>query len=215
MAHSLIIVSRRYNGHEVWTALGVIQERGHSFEVVSTGLIIEDEKTRRRNTIERLVYDVTLDELESYDGVMVISGDPGDTTAYWTDKHVQNIIRRAHELDLAIAGICVGVPTIRLAANGKRVSAFPLVPSLDLLHRAGATVTTVTVTVDGKLVTAEHQMATQMWAEEFCNVLEGKPPSYSFTDSGYTPGRPMPEHRVPKALRAVQKRVRNRKLRDL
>ncbi len=87
MAHSLIIVSRRYNGHEVWTALGVIQERGHTFEVVSTGLIIMDEKTGRKNNIERLVYDVPLAEIPEYDGVMVISGNPDDTTAYWTDRH--------------------------------------------------------------------------------------------------------------------------------
>ncbi len=215
MAHSLIIVSRRYNGHEVWTALGVIQERGHTFEVVSTGLIIMDEKTGRKNNIERLVYDVPLAEIPEYDGVMVISGNPDDTTAYWTDRHVQRIILTAHNHDLAIAGICVGVPTIRLAAKDKKVSAFPLVSSLDLLHRAGATVTTLTLTVDGKLVTAEHQMATQMWAEEYCNVLEGKPPQYSFHDSGYRPGKPMAEKRVPKELRTVQRRVRMSKNEDV
>lgn len=210
MAHSVVIISRRYNGHEVWTALGVMQERGHTFEVVSTGLTIMDEKTGRRNTIDRFVTDVVKPELGTvFQGLMVISGNPDDTVAYWTNPHVQDLVKDAHAKDMPIAAICVGVPTIRLAAAGKRVSAFPLVPSLDLLHRAGATVTTVTVTVDGKLVTAEHQMATQMWAEEYCNVLEGKPPQYSFTDSGYTPGRPMPEHRVPKELRVVQKRVRD------
>jgi hypothetical protein len=30
-------------------------------------------------------------------------------------------------------------------------------------------------------------MASQMWAEEFCNMLEGKETEYTLTDSGFVP----------------------------
>ena len=56
---------------------------------------------------------------------------------------------------------------------------------------------TVALTRDQNLVTAEHQMATQMWAEEFCNMLEGRDSEHVMTESGFTPmGRermPIPE----------------------
>lgn len=205
MSHVLVITSRRYNGHELWTALIVMQERGHTFEVVSTGKTIRDEKTKKANTIERLVYDVTPKELEKFNGLLVISGNPQDTEAYWTDKHVKLLVETADDLKQGIGGICAGVPTVRYAAKGKRVSFFPLAKSRELLMRAEAILTTLTLSVDDRLVTAEHQMATEMWAEEFCNVLEGKATQYKFVDSGYTPGVILPEHRIPKELRYVRK----------
>ena len=30
-------------------------------------------------------------------------------------------------------------------------------------------------------------MMTEMWGEEISNLLEGKPPQYAFTDTGFTP----------------------------
>jgi putative intracellular protease/amidase len=189
MSHVLVICARRYNGHELWTALEVMMDRGHTFEVVSTQLQIADELTLRPNVISRKVYDVPNDE--GFDGIMVVSGNMADTEAYWHDDHVVGLIKKFDAASKGIAAICCSVPTIAPVAAGKRVSFFPLIRSRDRLRNHGAILTTVTLSVDDRLVTAEHQMATQMWAEEFCNVLEGKPTQYTFHDSGYTPkGRP-------------------------
>lgn len=208
MSHVLVVCARRYNGHELWTALDVMQDRGHTFEVVSTDRIIRDELTLQPNSIERLVYDVQVqDAVEQFDGIMIVSGNMSDTEAYWSDNHVLALIQAFADADKAIAAICCSVPTIRGVARGKRVSFFPLLRSRDALRNAGAILTTVTLTVDGKLVTAEHQMATQMWAEEYCNVLEGLPPQYTFHDSGYTPkGRP---RRPPKEVQKVLDQLRS------
>lgn len=110
-----------------------------------------------------------------------------DTEAYWKDQKVLDIFRVANEQQLPIAAICCSVPTIRYEAKGKKVSFFPLVRSREALQQAGAILQSVALTVDGNLVTAEHQVATQMWATEWCNLLEGKPQQYVLTDSGYTP----------------------------
>lgn len=191
MSNVLVVCAKRYNGHELWTALGVMQSRGHTFEVVSQETIIRDELTLQPNSIKRTVYEVAPEELDSFDGIMIVSGNMADTERYWDDKHVLQLIEGTNQQDKAVAAICCSVPTVRYAAEGKKVSFYPLVRSRERLTNAGAILQTVAVTVDDKLVTAEHQMATQMWAEEFCNVLEGKPQEHILQDSGYVPkGRP-------------------------
>lgn len=197
MSHILVVCARRYNGHELWTALGVIQERGHTFELISTDYVIQDEITMQPNRIERIIDEVATDELFGFDAFMIVSGNMKDTEAYWNNNRVLEYVMDFNEDNRPIAAICCSVPTIREVAKGKKVSFFPLVRSRQLLGDAGAILQTVALTVDQNLVTAEHQMATQMWAEEFCNLIEGKPKQYTFVDSGYTPkGRermPIPE----------------------
>lgn len=191
----LIVVAQHFNGHELWTSLGVLKQRGHTFEVISTHTDIADEVTGQKVAIKRTIDDV--DSLEEFDAFMVISGNMADTELYWKHPKVQSYVDEAHSKDMPIAAICCSVPTIRNAAKGKRVSFFPLIRSEDLLKQAGAILSTLTYSVDGKLVTAEHQMATQMWAEAFCDVLEGKKHAVELVDSKYMPlGRerkPIPE----------------------
>jgi putative intracellular protease/amidase len=185
MAHVLVVVARQYNGHELWTSLGILQGRGHTFEVVSKSTHLVDEVTGRRNTIARTYNEIT--SLDNFDALMFISGNMADTEEHWTHLHVQKLVQLAIEKDIPISAICCSVPTIRKAAKGRKVSFFPLIRSRELLRNAGAILQTVSITVDGNLVTAEHQMCTQMWAEEFCNVLEHKPVQLKLVDSKYTP----------------------------
>lgn len=199
MSHILVVCARRYNGHELWTALGVIKQRGHTFELISTDRIIQDEITMEPNKIERTISQVSAREIEEgkFDAFMIVSGNMADTEAYWKNEKVLQYIATANDAELPIAAICCSVPTVRYAATEKKVSFFPLVRSRRLLEDAGAILQTVALTRDQNLVTAEHQMASQMWAEEFCNLIEGKDPEYTFSDSGYVPkGRermPIPE----------------------
>jgi len=187
MSHVLVVCARRYNGHELWTALGVIQERGHTFDLLSTDYVIQDELTMRPNRIKHTVDDVKEYDSSLYDGFMIVSGNMADTEAYWKDERVLRYIRQANIVNHPIAAICCSAPMVREVANGKKVSFFPLVRSRALLKEAGAILQTVALTRDQNLCTAEHQMASQMWAEEFCNMLEGKPTQYHLVESGYTP----------------------------
>jgi putative intracellular protease/amidase len=184
-----VVVAKRYNGHELWTALGIIQKAGHTFEVVSTQTEIEDERDGRPNTIQRTLDDVLpIDVCYNFDGFMIVSGNMKDTEAYWTDSRVLDIIEGFNRLGKPVAAICCSVPTIRLIARGKRVSYYPLVRSRLLLREAGAILTGVTCSVDGQLVTAEHQMATEIWAKALVALLEGRDPEVSFNVSNFTPG---------------------------
>lgn len=198
----LVVCARRYNGHELWTALGVMQESGLDFEVVSQAVYIEDEVTGQQNVINRTVYQVPLEELQQFDGLMIVSGNMSDTEAYWKDKHVLDMVKLMNDRVAPIAAICCSVPTIREAATGKKVSAFPLIRSKELLSRAGALYQTVALTVDQNLATAEHQMATQMWAEAYCRLVKGEEPLPPLIDSGYMPkGRSI---RTPKIIQQMR-----------
>lgn len=188
MTHILVVCSRRYNGHELWVALGVLAERGHTFDLLSTGRVIEDEDTHKKNKVNMLVGDVHPYELgDKYDAFMIISGNPKDTEDYWHNETVRNYVKEANKHDLPIAAICASVPSIRDAAYGKRVSYFPLIRSRELLTQAGAIPQSVALTRDKNLVTAEHEMVTHAWATEFCNVIEGLPQEHFFKPSLFTP----------------------------
>jgi putative intracellular protease/amidase len=182
----LVTCAERYNGHELWTALGVMGKRGHTFEVVSQATTIRDEITLRPNTIDRVVYDVGTLELDhKFDAMMVVSGNMSDTERYWTDDHVLALVNKIEELERPLAAICCSVPTVRFAAKGKRVSFFPLIRSKKLLREAGAILNTVSITADQNLITAEHQMGSQRWANAFCDMLDGNEPRVGLVPSNF------------------------------
>lgn len=205
MSHVLVVCAKRYNGHELWVLLGVLRQRGHTFEVVSQHETIRDELTLRPNTISRTVWNVTTSDIEKFDAVTVVSGNMADTEAYWDDSHVQKLLQEARVQDKVIGAICCSVPTLASVVEGVKVSFYPLVRSRYRLESAGAILQTVALTRDGKTITAEHQMAAQMWAEEICNVLEGKPQEHVLIDSKFVPRgrerRPIPEVERLKELR--------------
>jgi putative intracellular protease/amidase len=207
MARVLIVCAQRYNGHELWTTLGILRSRGHVFDVASTGLIIYDEITFVPNRIELLVGSDGLD-LSAYDALMVVSGNMQDTERYWKDRTVLGYVDWFNSRSFPIAAICCSVPTVRGAAFGRRVAFFPLVRSRELLVSAGAVPSSLAMVRDGSLVTAEHQMATQIWVSEFCNLLEGKPPEFVLRDSGFTPrGSPRKPIPILEQIKAAAARI--------
>ncbi len=166
--------------------MGVLQNRGHTYEVVSSDFVIEDEITDEPFRIKRLTKDI--DDTSGFDGFAIISGNMQDTEANWHDPKILTIVESFNTLDKPIAAICCSVPAIRFAAEGKKVSFFPLIRSREILQRAGAILNEVTLTRDGNLVTGEHQMAAEMIGEELCNLLEGIDTEFHFYDSGFKPG---------------------------
>lgn len=210
MSHVLVICAKRYNGHELWTLLGVLQARKHSFEVVSQETLIRDELTLQPNTIERVVYDVGWDEVNDFDAVCVVSGNMADTEAYWTDSDVVALIQQFRDQDKVCAAICCSVPTLAPICDGVRVSYFPLMRSRDRLRNHGAILQNLSLTVDGKTITAENQMMTEMWAEEICNALEGVPQVHSLAESGFKPKGL--ERKMPPEVREAIDKARGHKM---
>ena len=188
MSQLLIICAKRYNGHELWTLLGGLQIRGHTFEVVSQETLIRDELTLRPTQLDRTVYEIDPHHIcETFDAVCIVSGNMEDTEAYWTDRHVENILCAFNICGKVIAAICCSVPTLGPVVKDIKVSYYPLVRSRHHLKYCGAILQNVSLTIDGNFVTAENQMITEMWTEEICNKLEGKPIANILTESGFVP----------------------------
>jgi putative intracellular protease/amidase len=184
MAHVLVVCTKSFNPNELWPALRTMRKRGHTFEVVSTQLLVEEEKGSRVIQLEHTIDDI---DYEGFDGLLVIAGDPKDRYEQWENKKLEQIVARADERHDVLGAICTAVPSIRGAVRGKQVSFFPLVRAKELLGRAGAILTTLTVVRDDNIVTAEFEAAAHIWIDEFCNALEGIPPQYVGQDTGFSP----------------------------
>lgn len=207
----LVVCAKRYNGHELWTLLGVLQRRGHTFEVVSTETTIHDEKTFQANTINRTLYDVMPEEVPNFDSLVIVSGNPDDTIAYWDDRHLLGLMIAFKVQEKVLGAICVSAPTLAPVAKGARVSFFPLIRSRKRLEQFGAKCMDVSLTVDAthRLVTAENQMMTEMWAEEICALLEGRPQQYPMQKSSFQFGEF--QRRFPKGVEETIDRAYKRR----
>lgn len=189
MAKVLVVCARRFNAHELFVLLGVLQQKGHTFEVTSTDTIIKDEITLQRNRIQQTVYETSPEEAATaFDAISIVSGNMEDTEAYWTDNHVLATVQSFRDRDKVVSAICCSVPTLAPVCRGTKVSYFPLVRSKHRLELFGAILNNVSLTVDRHIITAENQMLSQMWAEEICNALDNnQTPLYHFTESGFVP----------------------------
>lgn len=183
---ALLVVAQMFNGHELWMTMKVLAKAGIETEVISTNRIMKDEVTMEQFVTERTIDDVDPNELDNFDGLMIISGNMKLTEAYWKNPRVLAYVKRNQPKPTA--AICCSVPTIRNVAKGKEVSFFPLMRSRDLLREAGAVLSNTSVSVDGNLVTAENQMLTEVWAEQFAALINGKGPGLYVKDSGFRPG---------------------------
>jgi len=154
-----------------------------------------DEKYHEANTIEHLISDIK--SFDGYDGLVIVSGDPKDTSDFWYNEDLLNLVAQAREKDAVIGAICAAVPAIRKVSKGVKVSAFPLKKALELLEEEGAVVTGVSLTTDKRTVTGEFEVVTAMWAENICDLLEGRKPTNILQKSEFKrklgERRPMPE----------------------
>lgn len=203
---ALVVCARRYNGHELWTTLGTLQEAGIEFEVTSTELTIADEVTHQKNVIERTMKDIDPLIIGSngvFQGVMFISGNMQDTELHWMHPKCLDYVHAAYSQELPLAAICCSTPIIREAVKGRTVSCFPLNRIKEMLEDAGATISNISISCDGSLLTAEHQMASQKWASLFVQLMKGEEPSLDLADSGFVPTGKTPR-KPPKGLEERQ-----------
>lgn len=178
----LVITPRRYNWREMFYSLKVPKRRGYKTEVVSTHLIVQDEKSGDRFQVDGLLPDVNPSD---YEGLLIVSGHPGDTSALWRDSDVKRLVEAFDKADLPIASICASVPSIRYALSpGDRVSVYPMIQTRECLAEVGALPADVTVTVLGNVATASFEVCAEILYDAFCDMLEGKTPVINLAPVG-------------------------------
>lgn len=179
----LVVTARRFNPREFWGVLKPLQQNGYQCDVVGLVDVVWSEDESPSYALEHTVYDV--DSLEDYVGIVFISGNPEDTEALWHDEKCRELAREAGAQELVIGAVCSAVPAIRDAADGYKVSVYPLQRSLFLLRMAGAEPVEVSLQTDRNIVTAENEQMTEMWVENFLDVLEGRPPTHVLEKSPF------------------------------
>lgn len=181
---TLIVAANRYNGHELWCSLGVLKQNNIESTVIAREPVISDEITGFAVNTHFTLDTFDIENLKDYACLIFISGNMSDTEAHWKDQRILTLVREAMKLNILIGAICCSVPTIREAAKNKRVSYFPLHRSRDLLREAGAILSTLSISIDDKLVTAENQMCTQTWIESIVHILNGEQVDLGLVDVG-------------------------------
>jgi len=171
---ALIIVSARFNPQELWGCLKTLKNHEITFDVYSLENPIRNEKTGDRFNITGLVADIDMKRLNKYDGLYIISGAFLETKDYWWHDKTRRIVEWFNEKEKMLAAICCATPTIRYAAEGKKVSYYHMIDTEDLLGGFYAILTDASLTVDGNLVTAEHQQVTVQWTEAGIAIMKGE-----------------------------------------
>lgn len=197
MSHALVVCNERFNGKELWTLLATLHRYGHTFDVVSTVLSVFDEETGEPFTLSKRVDEVTVDDIPRYDVLCIVSGHIPHTKAYWKHRHLQKLVGGIKARNGVLAAICCAVPSLGRALEGHRVSCFPMADCLHQLGYNGAEFTNVSLTVDRKVITGEYPPIAEMWAEEICAALVGRPPIYNLQPSSFKRKgipRHMPKH---------------------
>ena len=188
MSNVLVISARLFNSTEFWMTLGILQNRGHTFEVVSTKHVIQDAETLKGFRLERTVKEVNaIVEMvgDKFDAIVIISGRVDFTQANWMNPFILNLIRAAESKNKPIATTGYAVPTIREVVEGKAISFYPATNVRSIMVRADAVLRNAEVTVSQNVITAEHPHAARMMVIELCNMLEGKPTEFNLPDKGF------------------------------
>ena len=212
MSKVLVVVAQQHNPLELWPLLGELSNRGFKYEVVSDKRIVWDERSKKPHSLERTYYELDpKQEASECEGLALILGGPRDMEFYWEDKPLQELIRTFKEEGKALAAACVGTAMLAPYAQGATLSCWPIVKAQRRIKQYGAIPTTVSLTVEPehKIVTIENRFVSGMWAEEFCNLMEGKPQQYFLQDSGFQPNKK--KRRMPPDVERVIARARNKK----
>jgi protease I len=108
-------------------------------------------------------------KVENYDAICFIGG--VGCTAYWHDKNVHNIIKKAHKYRILLAAICLA-PVILANAGlltGKYATAYP--SARQYLKKRGVICSDRSVEVENDIVTARDPAAARAFALKICNEL--------------------------------------------
>ncbi len=180
----LLVTPPRYNPLELWPTLSTLTKSDIEWQVVSSVNIISDEEATEAFAVD-LITDI---EAKDYDGLLIISGgDIKEATIYRDDESIMHLVEEMNQTGIPIGAICRAVPLVRTIAKGKRVSTYPIMALKTLLEEAGAILQNVSISIDGNLITAEHEQAAHIWAEQFVKMLKGEPADLNLVDSGFEP----------------------------
>lgn len=178
----LIVCAKIYNGKELWSAIKVLQEHNRTFVITSHERVITEEQTSKRNLISIPIYDVVQ---KDYSGLLVISGPLPIVKFFWKDTSLIFLISSFHQVDKPVGAICCAAPCMSYISQDEEMSSYPYAECREWISINGAIPSGKVITISGKKVTAENEMAATTWAEIFCKLLNGEEVEDTYVASGF------------------------------
>ena len=162
----LIIAPKNFREEELFEPKAVLEKAGVKTVIAS----------RKSGTIigvggETAKASISLDDVDvkNYNAIIFVGG-PG-ASAYFNDAKARQIAKEAVEGGKVVAAICIA-PSILANTGllkGKKATAFS--SQAENLHEKGANYTGKTVTVDGKIITANGPDAAKKFGEAIAKAL--------------------------------------------
>jgi len=161
------------NGFEEVEALTVVDYLRRKSIIVDTVSITNDEKVKGAHDIivlsDKKIGEVN--ELESYDGVVIPGGMPGASNLR-DDSRVVDIIRKMNDGGKLIGAICAGPIVLERAGilKGKNVTSYPGFEDAlkDSIYKKGS------VVIDGNIITSRGPSLAVEFAIEIVKYLLGE-----------------------------------------
>lgn len=164
----LVIVPEESNRMELLLSLRRLAEADIAYTLISPVARFRIEKESNL-----FLADSTLDDFSGgkFDALILISGHPNYTKSMFEHGTTKDLVKEYNEQGKTVATICSSVICLQDICEGKRLAAFQLDDIVNLMKSKGAILTGATLEVDGNIVTAANEMATDIWIEKIIEQL--------------------------------------------
>ncbi|MBN2015382.1 DJ-1/PfpI family protein [Candidatus Dojkabacteria bacterium] len=163
----MIVAPRNYRDEEFDHPREIFEMNGYEVSVASRGI---EEAMGIQGGKTEVNLDITEVEVDNYDAIIFVGG-PG-SSIYFDDDFAQTIARDAVTNEKVLGAICIAPSIVANAGvlKGKNVTAFA--SEEDNLEDKGANYTGESVTVDGKIVTADGPASAKDFGNKIVEILE-------------------------------------------
>lgn len=163
----MVIAPDKFRDEELFEPKSILESNGYNVEIASKGV---KKSTGMLGGTANVDLDITKVDLKSYRAVVFVGG--SGAAIYFHDEIALEIARNAYEDGKIIAAICIA-PSILANSNilkGKKATSFP--SEKDNLEMKGAEYTGESLTVDGKIITANGPKSAKKFGEEIVKMLK-------------------------------------------
>jgi len=165
----MVIAEKDFRDEEFAVPNELIRSAGHSVTVASSGPGVAQGRLGMRVNPDTVISAV---DPSAYDAV-VIAGGSGCQTYLWSNKSLQEAVRRVYEKGGVVAAICIAPVVLARAGiiKGRKCTVFPSDESLAEMKRGGGILQNQAVVVDSKVVTGNGPNAAKAFGEAIIRLL--------------------------------------------
>ena len=163
----MIIAPKNFQDYEFSDTKKVLEDNGIKVEVASKNVTFAKGVFGGKAKIDK---DISKINVSEYDAVIFIGG--GGASVYLNDSTAFKIAKQAYEQEKILAAICLA-PSILANAGlleGKNATAFPT--EQKNLEEHGCEYTNESVTVDGRIITADGPESAEEFGKTIVNALK-------------------------------------------